>query len=128
MRINLAGNQSQDFLCKGDDDATCQSQEAVGTLRGIMGQTHLDDTPAEQDQTDSADEAENEIGQVIDDGQGVIGCRECGHGHAHNQSQCQDGGRVQTEATLHLGRSLQLVGVLVLLEDFHDINNGSSPC
>lgn len=57
-----AGNQGQDFLGEGDDNAARQRQEAVGALAGIMGlegQTNLHDTPAQQDQAHRADHAKD---------------------------------------------------------------------
>ena len=126
MRIILAGDQGQNFLGEGDDDAACQSEEAVGTLRGIVGlqgQTNLDNAPAQQDQTDGADEAEDEGGQVVDYLQGVSGCGEGRHGHAHDYRHSQDAGGVHAEAALYLVGGLQLIGglVLVLLEDLHGL-------
>ena len=70
----LAGDQGQDFLGEGDDNAAGQGQEAVGTLRGIVGlqgQANLDNTPAQQDQADGADQAEDELRQVVHNGQGI---------------------------------------------------------
>ena len=63
-----AGNHGQDFLGEGDDDAAGQGQEAVGALAGIMGlegQTHLHDAPAQQDQANGTDQAEDELTKVV---------------------------------------------------------------
>ena len=69
-----AGNHGQDFLGEGDDDAAGQSQEAIGTLTGIVGlegEAHLHDAPAQQDQADGTDQAEDELTEVIDHSQRI---------------------------------------------------------
>ena len=50
VRGILTGNEGQNLLGEGDDDAAGQSQEAVGTLAGIVGlegKTHLNNAPAQ---------------------------------------------------------------------------------
>ena len=72
---NLAGDKSQDFLCEGDDDTTCKSQETVRTLGRIValkGETHLDDTPAQENETDCSDQTEDEITEVVDHSQRIV--------------------------------------------------------
>ena len=74
LQMRSSGDQSQDLLGEGDHDAAGQSQKTVGALGGIMageGQTHLDDAPAQQDQTYGADQAKDEIRQVVDDRDGI---------------------------------------------------------
>lgn len=56
-----AGNQCENFLRKGNNNAACHSEHAVGPLGGIMaleGQTHLQNAEAQQDEADGADERE----------------------------------------------------------------------
>ena len=120
----LAGDQGQDFLGEGDDNAAGQGQEAVGTLGGIMGlqgQANLDDAPAQQDQADGADQAEDELGQIVHDSQGIA------TGGSGRQSQSDDTGDGQhghgvvAEAALNLGGDGELFGggLCVFLEQFH---------
>ena len=69
-----AGDKGQNLLGKSDNDAARQGQEAVGTLGGVValeGEAHLDDAPAQQDQAHGPDQAEDERGQVVDDGERV---------------------------------------------------------
>lgn len=50
--------------------------KAVAALAGVVGlerKSHLHDAPAEQDQPDRTDQTENEIAQVVHDGDWVIG-------------------------------------------------------
>ena len=120
-----AGDKGQNLLGKGDDDTTRQGQKAVGTLGGVValeGEAHLDDAPAQQDQAHSADQAENELGQVVDDGERVAARSGRGkgrHGEAAHQGHRSHPGAVVAVAALHLvghGQTV-LVGKPVPQED-----------
>ena len=83
----LTHDEVKDFLRKGDDDAACQSQETVGTLRRIVGlerQADLNNAPTEQDETNRTNESENKVGQVVYDGNGITRSKG-GHAHAHGK-------------------------------------------
>ena len=118
-----AGDKGQNLLGKSDNDAARQGQEAVGTLGGVValeGEAHLDDAPAQQDQAHGADQAEDERGQVVDNGEGVAASGGGGkgrHGAAAHQGHGRHQGAVVAEALFHLvGRGQT---VLVLLENAH---------
>ena len=64
----------EDFLCKGNHKPAEQTQEPLRTLACVMaldGHTDLHDAPAEDDYADGLDRAENEVGQIIDHGNGI---------------------------------------------------------
>lgn len=68
------GDQVQDFFGKGDDNSACQGKKPLGALAGVVGlkaQAHLNHAPAQQDDTHSPDQTEDEVGQVVHHGQGV---------------------------------------------------------
>ena len=74
------GSQDADggkyLLGKGDQEAAEQTQKALGALAGIVGldgHTDLDDAPAQDDDADGPDRGEDEVGQVVDDGERVCG-------------------------------------------------------
>lgn len=52
---------------------------------GFQGKTDLHDTKAEHDHTHSPDQSENEIGEVIDYGNGIVGGK-CRRGKTGQQS------------------------------------------
>lgn len=79
MRLS-ACDECQDFFCKCDDDTARYGKKAVSSLGRIVRferKADLDDTEAEKDQTDSADQPEDKIGQIVDNRQRVArrGCR-----------------------------------------------------
>ena len=120
----LAGDQGQDFLGEGDDNAAGQGQEAVGTLGGIMGlqgQANLDDAPAQQDQTDGADQAEDELRQVIHHSQGIAAGGRGRQRQSDDAGDGQHGHGIVAEATLNLAGDGELFGgcLCVFLEQFH---------
>ncbi len=74
------GSQDADggkyLLGEGDQQAAEQTQKALGALAGVVGldgHTDLDDAPAQDDDADGPDRGEDEVGQVVDDGEGVRG-------------------------------------------------------
>lgn len=72
--MNLADNQVENLLGKGDDDTACESEKAVRSLRGIVGlqgQTDLHNAKAQQDKSDGTDQTEDKGGQVVDNGNGI---------------------------------------------------------
>ena len=90
----------QNLLGEGDDDTTGQSQEAVASLGGVMGlqgQTHLDNAPAQQNETHGPDQAEDKGTQVVDHGQRIIGSIG-GHGQSQDHSAGEYGAAVAAEA------------------------------
>ena len=57
-----AGDEGEDLLSKGNDDTACHRQHAVGALGGVMAlerQAHLQNTEAQQDEANGADERKN---------------------------------------------------------------------
>lgn len=85
-------DEVQDFLCKGDDDAACQSQETVGTLRRVVRLER---------QTDRTNEPEDEIGQIVYNSNRIACCK-CSHTAAHHKRKCKDGYDISTVALLTL--------------------------
>ena len=68
-RLFLPNYHIQDLFCKGDNDPAGQGQKTIRPLAGIMRlhrQAHLHDAKSQQDQSNGSDQAEDEIGQVID--------------------------------------------------------------
>ena len=64
----------QDLLGKGNQQATEQAKKTLCTLAGVVGldaHAHLHNTPAQDDNTQSLDDGENEIREVVDDGERV---------------------------------------------------------
>ena len=58
----LAGDQGENLLGKGNDNAACHGEHAIGTLGGIValeGQAYLQNTEAQQDEANGADERKN---------------------------------------------------------------------
>ena len=112
----LTHDKVKDFLREGDDDAAGKGQKAVGTLRRVVAlerETDLHNAPAEQDKTDGADESEDEVGQVVDYGNGVT-CGKCRHAHAEHQCQTEHRRRIEAEASLYLARCFERVLVVLL--------------
>lgn len=121
--MNLADNEVEDLLGEGDNDTTRKSQEAVGSLRGIVGlerKTDLHNTEAEQDKTDGSDQPEDKAGQIVDDRNGVAGS-ERRNGSAEDECRTHNDGAVDAEAFSDLAGHRQLSGMLlgVLLKDVH---------
>lgn len=106
-----ARDQVQNLFGKGDDDAARKGEKAVAALAGIVGlerKSHLHDAPAEQDQADRTDQTENEIAQVVHDGDRVIGGKGR-YGAAEHKGNRQHGGAVETKAFSDLAGHRQLV-------------------
>ena len=58
----LAGDQGENLLGKGNDNAACHGEHAIGSLGGIValeGQAYLQNTEAQQDEANGADERKN---------------------------------------------------------------------
>ncbi|EQJ32374.1 hypothetical protein QS9_3496 [Clostridioides difficile P20] len=124
--VILACDKSQDFLCEGNDNAACKGQKSVSSLGrvvGFEGQTNLHDTKAEHNHTDSPHQTENEIGQIVDYLNRVIGSKG-GYGSTKHKCHCHNSHTVIAEAFLNLSSHRQLRGflVLVLLKKFHRVN------
>ena len=67
-------NGGQDFLCKGNQQAAEEAQEALRSLAGVVAldtHAHLHHAPAQDDDANGLDAGENEGGQVVDDGQRI---------------------------------------------------------
>ena len=97
-----AGNHGQNLLGEGDDNTACQSEEAIRTLgriMGLQGQTHLHDTPAQQDQTHGPDHAENKVGQVVDNSERIAAGGRCRDRKPNHHGHSQHGGAVESEAS-----------------------------
>lgn len=111
-----AGDHVQDLFCERDDDATGQGEEAIGTLARIMAgkrETDLDDAPTQQDQAHRANQSEDKLGQIVDDGDG-IGVRIGGEAESHDEGDSQKTGTVDPEGLHDFGRHGELIGVLVI--------------
>src|SRR5699024_8736224 len=102
-----ADDQVQDLFCKGDDDTAGKRQEALAALAGIMAlqrQAHLNDAPAQQDQTDGTDDGEDEGTEVVDNGQRItVGKHRRGGTADQNQRGIQrEGSAGQTFGAEHI--------------------------
>lgn len=111
----------QDLLGEGDHQSAEQAEEALGTLAGIMrldAHTHLDNAPAQDDDTYGLDDVENEVGQTADDSQRIRTSGHSGHRAKGNSHHRQSPGKVAPSGTaVH---RVQRVGLLILLHrDFH---------
>ena len=84
----------------------------------LKAEADLYDTPAEKDEADRADQAEDKIGQVVDDRDRVTGCKR-GDTHAHNQGKGQDRCSIEAEALLDLAGNLLLLSVVLTIDVFH---------
>ncbi len=87
--VILACDKSQDFFCEGNDNAACKGQKSVSSLGRVMGfegKTNLHDTKAEHNHTNSPHQTENEIGQIVDYLNGVIGSKG-GYGSTKHKGQ-----------------------------------------
>ena len=89
----------------------------------LEGESHLDDAPAQQDQAHGADQAEDEIGQVVDNGEGVAARSGSGkrrHGAAAHQRHRRHQGAVVAVAPLHLvghGQAVLVLALILLTEE-----------
>ena len=88
---------------------------------GLEGQTNLDNTPTQQDQADGADQAEDELRQVVHDGQGVAAGGSSGSCQGEHTGDSQNSQCVVAEAALNLAGDGELFGggLSVFLEQFH---------
>ena len=118
-----ASDKGQNLLGESNNYAARQGQEAVGTLGRVValeGEAHLNDAPAQQNEAHGPDQAEDERGQVVDNGEGVAASGGGGkgrHGAAAHQGHGRHQGAVPAVALLHLvGRGQS---VPVLLENVH---------
>ena len=88
---------------------------------GLQGQANLDNTPAQQDQADGADQAEDELRQVVHNGQGIAAGGSSGSSQGEHTGDSQNSQCVVAEAALNLAGDGELfgVGLFVFLEQFH---------
>ena len=80
---------------------------------GLERKPHLHDAPAEQDQSDRTDQAENKIAQIVHNGDRVIGGKGR-HGAAEHKSDRQHSGAVEAEAFLILPGTGSLFAVFLV--------------
>ena len=83
---------------------------------------NLNDTKAEQDQTNRTDKTEDEIGQIIHNGK-RIACGKSRCRHRNNSSQAQNHHTVVTKAFLYLSGHRQFAGffLLCLMKNVHSV-------
>ena len=88
---------------------------------GLQGQANLDNAPAQQDQTDGADQAEDELRQVVHDSQGIASGGSGRQRQSDDTGDGQHGHGIVAEAALNLAGDGELfgVGLFVFLEQFH---------
>ena len=82
----LARDEGQNLLGESYHNAARKGQKAVrplGRVVGFKAQAHLHDAEAEHNHTDSPHQTENEVGEVVDNGNRVVGgkggCSKAGH-------------------------------------------------
>ena len=76
-------------------------------------QADLHDAPAQQDETDSADQTEDEGGQIVHHAQGIAGS-ERGHRSPQDHSGAQDRDSIAAKALLDLAGDGELLRIVVL--------------
>ena len=104
-------DQRKDFLSKEHHNAARQSEKALASLGCIValdGQAHLHNAPAHQNNTHGLNQAENEAGQVGNNGDGVRG--EGADGQPQRQQSENRKALVDTLnfRVVHLGSSLKI--------------------
>ena len=65
----LPNNHIQYLFCERDNNSTCQGQKPVRSLTRVMRlqrQAYLHDAKSKQNQSDGSDQAEDEVGQIVD--------------------------------------------------------------
>jgi hypothetical protein len=70
-------DERKDLLGKSDYKTAEETEEALRTLARIMaldGHTYLHNTPTQDNNANRPDTGENECGQVVHNGQGIVGC------------------------------------------------------
>ena len=89
---------------------------------GLQGQADLDDAPAQQDQTDGTDQAEDELRQVVHNGQRIAAGGSSRQGQGNDAGNGQHSHGIEAEAALNLAGNGELFGVdlFVSLEQFHN--------
>ena len=80
---------------------------------GLQRQTNLDDTPTQKDQTNCSDQAEDKVGQVVNDSEGIATGSKSRYAHAGHHGQCQHRQYIETEALFYLAGHRQLIVLLV---------------
>ena len=73
---NSGRDEVEDLLGKGHDQAARKGEKTLGTLGGVMaleGEAHLHHAPAQQDQSDGADQGKDKAGKVIHYAKGIAG-------------------------------------------------------
>ena len=116
-----ARDQGQDLFGKGDDDAARKGEKAVAALAGVVGlerKSHLHDAPTEQDQPNRSDQTENEIAQVVHDGDRVA-CGKRRHRAAEGKGKRHNDSAVKAESLFHFAGHRQLVRGLFLIGVLH---------
>ena len=79
---------------------------------GLKRQTYLHDTPAKQDQANGADQAENEIAQIVDHCQRIV-YRKCRDSAAAEQRRSHYRRTIVPKSILYLVRHRQSVLISV---------------
>ncbi len=92
----------QDLFGKGNDDTSRDGQKSVCPLGRVVRfkrKAHLHDAEPEKNQPDSADQSENEVGQIVNNGQRVSPrfavCEHRNRHHTHKgerDNDCEDRG------------------------------------
>lgn len=120
--VFLACDQGKDLFCKGNDYAARKRQKSIrslGRIMGFQGKTDLHDTKAKHDHTHSPDQSENEVGEVVDYGNGIVGgkCRRGKTGHTKHGTCIRHQGSFCLSAHRQL-HGFFLLGIL-LAKKFH---------
>ena len=89
---------------------------------GLQGQADLNNAPAQQDQTDGTNQAEDELRQVVHNGQGIAAGGSSGSSQGEHTGDGQNSQCVVAEAALNLAGDGELFdgGLFVFLEQFHN--------
>ena len=117
----LSGDQREDFLGESNHNAAREGEKTVAALAGIVAgerKADLDDAPAQQDQTYGADQAKDEVRQVVDDRDGIARGKGM-NAHARHEGHRQHKGAVDAKAFLDLRRHGEPCGIPALIQFFH---------
>ena len=105
----------EDFFRKGDHDPAEQTQEALGTLACVVAldrHTDLHDAPAQDNNADGLDRAENEVGQIVDD-RDRIAAGGKGGGGEHGDTDGQHAPKTDKDFCAFGGRFLHSLSSIV---------------
>ena len=92
MNFLHGSDERKNFLSKGDYKTAEETEEALRTLACIValdGHTNLNDTPAEDNNTNGLDTGKDEVRKVIHDGQRITRAGGIGRGDKEGEGESE---------------------------------------